>query len=704
VNSNETIRLLILNDSRDEAERLISMLRNAGRPSRAKHIESEEGLVKLLQEQTWDILIAHDKTTNVEPAAAIRQIKRLNKDVPVIFLSEETGTHITVDGLKMGACDVATVDEDQHLLFIMQRELQNREQRTQRRNADRKLKESERRSQALLDSSKDAIAFVQDGLFLYANESFGEMFQYADKEDIECMPVIDMVAAESQNHVKAFLKEFDLKGADAENTSLDFKGVTENETEIDLSIDASLSVYDEEVCIQFLSKNAARTTAATPITKAAETLNASTGTSQSQNDVSTGLYSRPQLITSLEQLINSGATDENSSCLLHLKLDNFESLVRVPLGIAKTDSVLKNIASFLKKIRQNNETVSRFSDDSFVFLAKNNTGDQALARSLEICQALENHLIEVDNKTVQITASIGVSVINEVASDAYQIIDQSVMALQEIGENGNSAFVFEPPVEEVPIEDLDINDVVQAALDANRFRLLFQPIISLRGSDEDHYEVLTRILDDDQEQVEPSIFLNIPQENPVLGKIDRWVILESIKILAEHRAKGNHTRLIINVSSHSLIDKEFLPWLKVAFKAAELSANAALFQITETDTTNYMNAAKGFAEGLQEIGSGVSISHFGCSLNPFNTLKHVDASYVKVDGSFTLDIQNNNESPETLSNLAKELHQLDKITLVPFVENASVLSTLWQAGVHYIQGHYLQAPATSMDYDFGMDN
>ncbi len=702
MNPNETIRLLILNDSREEAERLISMLRNAGRPSRAKHIESEEGLIKLLQEQTWDILIAHDKTTNVEPAAAIRQIKRLNKDVPVIFLSEDSGTHITVDGLKMGACDVVTVDEDQHLLFVMQRELQNREQRQQQRNAGRKLKESERRSQGLLDSSKDAIAFVQDGLFLYANESFGEMFQYADKEDIECMPVIDMVAEGSQGEVKAFLKEFDLKGADAENTSLSFIGLNENEEEVEVSIEASLSMYDEEVCIQFLSKNAGRTNVAAPTSERPEAIEAPA--SANQKDASTGLYSRPQFIASLEQFINSGATDEHSSCLLHLKLDRFDEVVSIPFGIAKTDFVLSNIASFLKKNRKENETVSRFGDSSFVILAKNSTGDEALKRSLEICNALENHLIEIDTKTVQVTASIGAAVINEVASDAYQIIDQSVMALQEIGEGGNSAFVFEPPAVEVPMEDLDIDEVVQNALDANRFRLLFQPIISLRGSDEEHYEVLTRMLDDNQEQVEPSIFLNIPQENPVLGKIDRWVILESIKILSEHRAKGNHTRLIINISSHSLIDKEFLPWLKVAFKAAELSANAAMFQITETDTTNYMNAAKGFAEGLQEMGSGLSISHFGCSLNPFNALKHVDASYVKVDGSFTLDIQNNNESPETLSNLAKELHQLDKITLVPFVENASVLSTLWQAGVHYIQGHYLQAPATSMDYDFGMDN
>src|SRR5690554_7266557 len=82
MNPNETIRLLILNDSQAEAERLISMLHNAGRPNRAQHVTSDESLTKLIEEQAWDILIAHDKTENLTPAAAIQLIRRLNKDIP----------------------------------------------------------------------------------------------------------------------------------------------------------------------------------------------------------------------------------------------------------------------------------------------------------------------------------------------------------------------------------------------------------------------------------------------------------------------------------------------------------------------------------------------------------------------------------------------------------------------------------------------
>src|SRR5690554_3951526 len=137
MNPNETIRLLILNDSQAEAERLISMLHNAGRPNRAQHVTSDESLTKLIEEQAWDILIAHDKTENLTPAAAIQLIRRLNKDIPAVLLSDDDTSQAIVEGLKIGAADVVRLDEDQHLLLVLTRELNNRAQRQQKRKIGR---------------------------------------------------------------------------------------------------------------------------------------------------------------------------------------------------------------------------------------------------------------------------------------------------------------------------------------------------------------------------------------------------------------------------------------------------------------------------------------------------------------------------------------------------------------------------------------
>ncbi len=700
MNPNETIRLLILNDSRSEAERLISMLRNAGRPTRAQHVESEEALTKLLQEQAWDLLIAHENAQQVPPATAVKHIRRLNRDVPVILLTEEEGSQPIVEGMKIGAVDVVRMDEDQHLLMVISREMENHEQRQARRRADRRYKEAERRSQQLLDSSRDAIAYLQDGMYLYANESFAELFGYEDRDDIECMPVIDMIDKPDQDNVKNFIKEFQLRGDDGEATNLQFRGLKQGGGVSQITVQVANAIYDEEPCIQFM-------------------VHASTGGIDNEElaaqineikhqDVATGLYNRQYFVNRLQTCLNNASDSDSINALLSIEVDNFADQIQSVVGMAGSDMVLSDIANVLKNTAAKADTIARFGDNAFSILLTNTSADKAQATAEELCRKIDGHIIEVEGRTVQTTLSIGVALISEASGSAESVIEQSMSALADVRKAhptagvGNGAKLYEPPASEN--DDEDMSAVVKAALAKDRFKLLFQPIISLRGSEEEHYEVLLRLLNDKDEEVSPYKFLEAAENIGANTKIDRWVILESIKLLSGHRKKGNKTKLIVNLTRQSLNDKGFPAWLAVAFKAADLTADSIIFQVSEPDVANHLNAAKAFVGEMKKIGAGSSITNFGCSLNPMNTLKHVDSTYVKVDGSFTLDIQNNNESPETLTNLLKDLHEANKITIVPFVENASVLSTLWQAGVHYIQGHYLQAPTAEMSYDFSMDS
>lgn len=699
--SNDTIRLLILHNQRSEAERLISMLHASGHPCRAQHVDSEEALVKLLQEQSWDLLIGAMESTVPVPTVAIKQIRRLNKDVPVILTCEadEDNYHSAqVEGLRMGAVDVVNVDNDQHLLLVIMRELHNREQRQARRNTDRRFREAERRSQQLLDSSRDAIAFIQDGLYLYANESFAELFGYEDRDEIEAMPIMDMVAAGDQARLKNFLKEFVFKGEDAESSSLAFTGLKQDGTGTHIDLEVSLVTYDEEPCIQFL----ARAAIASLVQTNNEELEAQLKQIKWQ-DVVTGVYNRQYLLNQLDHIIDT-VDEKQHACLLLIELDHFSERVENSFGVTGTDLALMDIANLLRSKVNTADTLARLGDSTFAIIAQNLKADAAVNRAQQLCKEIEHHIIEIDHKTLQVTCSIGISLINETSTNTNTVIEQARQAMEKVSAaNGNGALLFEP---EIPEGDsrARINHALQQALANDRFRLLFQPIISLRGSDEEFYEVYLRMLDEQDNEISPNLFFEAASSLSACTKIDRWVILESIKMLSQHRAKGNKTRLIVNISNQSLCDESLLPWLGVAFKAAKLAPDAIIFQAQEIDVTNHLNAAKHFAEGLQKLNTQFSISNFGCSLNPFNTLTHVPASMIKVDGSFTSDIQNNNESPETLIQLIEKLNEESKITLVPFVENAGVLSTLWQAGAHYIQGHYLQEPSHGMTYDFNMES
>ncbi len=229
-------------------------------------------------------------------------------------------------------------------------------------------------------------------------------------------------------------------------------------------------------------------------------------------------------------------------------------------------------------------------------------------------------------------------------------------------------------------------------------------MISLHGDSDEHYEVLLRMLDDEGKQMLPGDFLRTAIENNLAGRIDRWVILQAIKSLSAHRAKGNLTRLTINLTSNSVNDPEFLEWLGVAFKAVRLPTDAVILQITEQDANTYVRQTREFVEQLKQMHCVASLSRFGRLGNSFELLDSISAEYVKVDGSLIEKIASSSEAREALTEMIQGLQGAGKLTVVPMVESANILSTLWQAGANYVAGHYLQEPSTNMDYDFSADD
>ena len=321
---------------------------------------------------------------------------------------------------------------------------------------------------------------------------------------------------------------------------------------------------------------------------------------------------------------------------------------------------------------------------------------------------LRNYVVELEGKTLHFNYHIGVSVINETSSNIDTPIDHSIKALdlarQKAVKDPNIISSLYDIDDGENNQERNIAKNVQKSLDQGKFKLLFQPILSLRGAEKEHYEVLLRMIDDNDEEISPTEFLNEAASIHASTKIDRWVILEATKMLANHRKNDHDTVLIIHLSVDSMLDESLVPWLSVVFKTAKLPTDAIIFQVNEVDINDHLNDAKRFTQALNKIGCGISVNHFGCVLNPFKVLNQVTSNYVKIDGSFTQDVQNNEEGVKALNELVSELHQSDKITIVPFVESASLLSKLWQSGVHYIQGYYLQAPAEGMDYDFDMES
>ena len=681
----KTIRLLILEDSQNEAERLVSLFRNAGQATRVHRLTSSDDLAEALK-QIWDLLISAPQSENLDPSEAISAIRRQAKDIPIIQLTAGNDAEAITDALMLGAQDALPQGEDEWLLLVANRELANLEERRARRSAEVALREAEKRCQLLLDSSVDAIAYVHDGMHIYANRAYLELFGYDDVEDLEGMPMIDLIGGADQSRFKTFLKNYQTLEGSAE---LACGGVRADGEALKMRMSFSPAAYDGEPCIQVVIR--AESDSA-ELQKLREI---------SSQDPVTGLLNRNSFVevmdTAVERAVNAG----QSATLAYIRIDRFAAL-QADIGLTDSDQLLSQLATLLGGHFPSDTQLARFADDVFTVLQPGVIPQQAEADLRALLGKVEGHLLDVGGRTVQVTLSIGVAGLDEKTAKAQDAIERAHRCADELSD-GNALKIYNPADELAAAANRgDIAAMLKQALENNSFRLLFQPIISLRGDNFEHYEVLLRLLDPQGAEVPPNEFLSAASEAGLASKIDRWVILNSIKLLAEHRAKGHSTRLFLHLSAASIQDASLLPWLGVVLKASRLPGDSLAFEFGEADAVAYLKPAKALAQGLSGLGCRIALAQFGCVLNPFNTLKHLDAEFIKVDGSYTQDLSRQ-ENQEALKTLLAELHEQRKQSIVPFVESATVLATLWQAGVSYIQGHYLQGPSQSMDYDFSSD-
>ncbi|MDP5210433.1 EAL domain-containing protein [Microbulbifer sp. 2205BS26-8] len=695
MSSNDTIRLLLIHDTPSEAQRLVSMLHNAGRPNRAQHVTSEAVLTRLLQDKTWDLIIVAEGSTQVPPTLALRTISKLQKDVPLIILTERSGCLPVVEGLRLGARDVVTVDEDQHLLLVIQRELLSLDNRRRARLHDRRYHATLRRTRELLDSSKDAFAYVSDGLIIYANDSFAEYFGYASGDEAEYQPIIDMLAENEGEEARQFLKRCAIDNNEVEAREWQFTARSASGSgPLPVRAEVLSTTYEEERCLQVrIAAHSADT----------EHLEAQLSDIKNRDPL-TGLFNRQHFLQLLDSTIQSAADSHSTGGLMFIQVARFEEEVQKVVGVAGADALQKAMAELLRSCQRSGDTLACYSDDSFCLLTPDTTPDSAEQRAREMLKKVSDTIFDAAGKTLQITVCIGISLLSEASSGAQQVLEQALVAhRQALGaDSGEGSFaLYEPNTDGgADVETYHRARVVQA-LEAGNLKLLYQPILSLQGTGEQMYEVLVRMLDNKVE-LAPLAFLQELGDAGLSAKMDRWVILTAIKAAAFH-VEGKKVSLMLHITTASLLDNSLPGWLAVAFKAARVSPGSVVFQMRQEDITSNLHAAKDFTSRVQQLGCRVAVCHFGTGLNPFKALEHVKVDIAKVDPSFVREVQDEGESSASLAGLVKRLGELDTKVIVPHIEQASMLPTLWQTGTDYIQGYYVQAPAEDMRFDFNLD-
>jgi EAL domain-containing protein (putative c-di-GMP-specific phosphodiesterase class I)/GGDEF domain-containing protein/PAS domain-containing protein len=704
------VRLLIADLSENRAHEIDSVLRDAGISTRPKFFSDLAAATEHASIDGLDLMLCtaeFDQLSELLPKLRSRE-----PDLPIIVHDDAPDAANLSRGMSFGATDVIFRDDNERLLHVVRRELHHVCQQRRLVETDRALKEAERRCELLLANSTAAIAYVHEGMHIYANDDYLRLFGFEDADDLLGLPLLDLIDPYHADEVKARMKAIRAVGAqvatvaasedgNAEETTsgtdeptFTFLGRTLSNEPVEGDMTLSSADYEGEPCIQVLVRSGVTNARST---KASEPAAEPSGGPAAVIEVGA------DPVATFVNLVKPRVDEVPSATLLVVEIDDFNDL-QAEHGLSEAKRIVAEIGRWFAE-DLTDVLVERIADHRFGMIASGSeaSGD-VLAEQLRA--EVEDELFEVNGVTIRCTVTIGAITVtpDSLLREGVDLAFKAMLAARET-KGTNSVLWYKPDDSQVDEDGLDedqrrILGLVNEAIDGNRFQLLFQPTISLRGDAEEHYEVFLRLTDDDDQQLAPHQFLELAIEHGVAAKIDRWVILHSIKMLAAHRTEGHNTRLTINLTSNSLTDEEFIQWLAVAIKAARMPSDAVIFQIAEPDAASHVRQARQFVQGLAAMHCRSSMRHFGLNDSSFETLRHVPVDFVKLDGTQVREMEDSPTNREQLAAVIEQLQGMGKLTVVPMVESATVLSALWQAGANYIQGHYLQEPTPEMDYDF----
>ncbi|KXU36143.1 ferrous iron transporter C [Ventosimonas gracilis] len=668
--------LLLVEDSQNEAERIANLFRAGGRSVRVQRVDCPEQLQQSLM-QSWDLLICAPACEQISAEQVAALLSKRSRDIPLIQLVEQdSGSAVIVEALERGARGVVAQGEDRMLLLIASRELANLRDRRALHAALEAHREAEKRCQLLLESSQDAIAYIHDGMHIYGNQSWRQRFAYESAEELEGMPIIDLIAQADQAKFKAFFKE----ASSEQEAELQLTAVTSSGKPFAAKMVFSPARWQGEACTQVIIRSE----------HGDAELEAKLKKISSQ-DLTTGLFNHNHFLKLLEKT----ASSSTPAAVAYLRIDHYSDLL-TSIGLSGVEQLVISLAELLRGHFDENVSLARFADNAFSLLQTGITAPQ-MGKSLNLLlKEVSSRLFDVGGRTVQTSFSIGLVGLAQDSAEAVQVMERARQCASAVAQ-GNGLKCFDPSEElAARAGSGDIVALLQQAFTSDGFRLLFQPLVSLRGASDKHYEVLLRLKTAQGEEISPLDFLPVAEQAGLLGKIDRWVILNAIK---RQRSAKDSPCLFIHLSPINLQDQSLLPWLASVINAAKLPKGRLIFQLNTADTEQWIKQTQTLIGGLHALHCKVALANFDGSARQFALFKHLDADFIKLGSSLSQDLDEA-ENQQRLKALLDKLAEQNKQSIVPFVETVGVLSLLWQAGAHYIQGYYLQAPNDDMNYDF----
>ena len=421
---------------------------------------------------------------------------------------------------------------------------------------------------------------------------------------------------------------------------------------------------------------------------------------QNPKDAVTGLYQRAYVLDHLNAMLAGEDASARSGGLLYVEIDG-AGQIRERVGLTIFDALLNQVGAFIASHIEGKDLAARYGDTSFVLLCHGGDDGGLAKLAADLRDRTAREVFEHEGKTLTVSLGFGICAFSASLGDAGAMLNAAERALTEARAPGqNRIGVYRAAAAVSADIEQSLGAMLRAALAAEEFQLLFQPMVSLAGGDEEAFQSLLRLRGTDGKLYTATEILPIAEREGIAADIDRWVISRCMLVMAERARQRRPVRLFVSQGIEAARDPQRAAWLGQLLETRRLSGSQLVLEFRLDEAANAVRELAAFGNSLRPIGVSLCLAGFDADPGTLQLLQHLPVAYLKLAAKYTSSGLRDVALREELRQIVVRAHDSERRVIAPRIEDAQSASLLWNAGVDYLQGDFVQQAGQELSFDF----
>ena len=415
-------------------------------------------------------------------------------------------------------------------------------------------------------------------------------------------------------------------------------------------------------------------------------------------DPLSGLYNRLSLMEKLNWMISKSSRNNTKFALIFLDLDNFKD-INDSMGHNFGDKILKETSKILLGVLRENDIISRIGGDEFIIVLPEVEDELRIVNvATRIKDELLNSVI-FENFRYSVTASMGITIYPKDGEDVDTLVKNADIAMYKSKDLGkNSYFFFTDELNKKVQAKLDMQIVMQNALDNNKFELYYQPKVDIKTGKIIGCEALIRLIDDNGKIISPLEFIPIAEENNFIIPLGKWILKEAIsQIKSWENTPLKDVKISINVSAKQFNDNSFVDTISKHIK--QIDSSKFDIELTESVFVFSFEENLKIINSIKKLGITISLDDFGTGYSSLSYLKKIPFDTIKIDKSFIDDLEDKSDDKLFINMIVSIAKSLKFIVVAEGVETQTQLDYLKKIDCDLYQGYLCSKPLKADEFE-----